>query len=41
MLVLVNDIIDNAKYDNGGIELHNEHFILEELFEELWELFEI
>lgn len=35
MLALVNDIIDNSKYDNGGIELHNEHFILEELFEEL------
>lgn len=32
MLALVNDIIDNAKYDNGGIELHNEHFILEDLF---------
>lgn len=41
MLALVCDIIDNAKLDEGNIELSSDKFVLKNLFDEIDELFEI
>lgn len=41
MLNLINDIIDNAKFDEGGLDIQTETFLLSELFYEMTELFEL
>jgi len=41
MLSLIGDIIDNAKLDEGNLDLQEEPVVISDLFQEMQDLFEL